>query len=276
LLLENCALRYAYNPASKPGKRIIVGGAVIFLLVAAASFGAGFINAVAGGGSFLTFPALIAAGLPSVDANASNTVALFPGQIATGFSAREGLARAQADDRINVPILAGISFFGGIFGGILLLLTPQTLFSDLVPWLILFATLVFASGNFLITDAKKIRLSRKGVFVAQGLVAVYGGYFGGGIGILMLAVLTLFGFRDIWLMNSVKIVLSALMNASAAATFVFAGIVHWRWTALVAICAIAGGYAGLHAARRVEPKIMKGFVIVTGLVLTVYFFIKPA
>jgi uncharacterized protein len=276
LLLEDCALRYAYNPASKPGKRIIVGGAVIFLLVAAASFGAGFINAVAGGGSFLTFPALIAAGLPSVDANASNTVALFPGQIATGFSAREGLARAQADDRINVPILAGISFFGGIFGGILLLLTPQTLFSDLVPWLILFATLVFASGNFLITDAKKIRLSRKGVFVAQGLVAVYGGYFGGGIGILMLAVLTLFGFRDIWLMNSVKIVLSALMNASAAATFVFAGIVHWRWTALVAICAIAGGYAGLHAARRVEPKIMKGFVVVTGLVLTVYFFIKPA
>jgi uncharacterized protein len=276
LLLKQHALRYALNLADRPKWRISVDLPVIFLLVAAASFGAGFINAVAGGGSFLTFPALIAAGLPSIDANASNTVALFPGQIATGFSAREGLARVQADDRINVPILAGISFFGGIFGGILLLLTPQTLFSDLVPWLILFATLVFASGNFLITDAKKIRLSRKGVFVAQGLVAVYGGYFGGGIGILMLAVLTLFGFRDIWLMNSVKIVLSALMNASAAATFVFAGIVHWRWTALVAICAIAGGYAGLHAARRVEPKIMKGFVVVTGLVLTVYFFIKPA
>jgi uncharacterized protein len=249
---------------------------MILILVAAASFGAGFINAVAGGGSFLTFPALIAAGLPSIDANASNTVALFPAQIATGFSAREGLARAQADDRINVPILAGISLFGGIFGGILLLVTPQTLFSQLVPWLILFATLVFAGGNFLITDAKKMRLSRNGVFVAQGLVAIYGGYFGGGIGILMLAVLTLFGLRDIWLMNSVKILLSALMNASAALTFVLAGIVHWRWTALVAICAIAGGYAGLHAARRVEPKIMKGFVVATGLALTVYFFVKPA
>jgi uncharacterized protein len=249
---------------------------MILILVAAASFGAGFINAVAGGGSFLTFPALIAAGLPSIDANASNTVALFPAQIATGFSAREGLARAQADDRINVPILAGISLFGGIFGGILLLVTPQALFSQFVPWLILFATLVFAGGNFLITDAKKMRLSRNGVFVAQGLVAIYGGYFGGGIGILMLAVLTLFGLRDIWLMNSVKILLSALMNASAALTFVLAGIVHWRWTALVAICAIAGGYAGLHAARRVEPKIMKGFVVATGLVLTVYFFLKPA
>lgn len=249
---------------------------MIFLLVAAAAFGAGFINAVAGGGSFLTFPALIAAGLPSIDANASNTVALFPGQIATGFSAREGLARAQADDRINVPILAGISLIGGAFGGILLLLTPQALFSQIVPWLILFATLVFVGGNFLITDAKKIRLSRSGVFVAQALVAIYGGYFGGGIGILMLAVLTLFGLRDIWLMNSVKILLSALMNASAAVTFVFAGIVHWRWTALVAICAISGGYAGLHAARRVKPAIMKGFVIATGLVLTVYFFLKPA
>jgi uncharacterized protein len=249
---------------------------MILILVAAASFGAGFINAVAGGGSFLTFPALIAAGLPSIDANASNTVALFPAQIATGFSAREGLARAQADDRINVPILAGISLFGGIFGGILLLVTPQTLFSQLVPWLILFATLVFAGGNLLITDAKKVRLSRNGVFVAQGLVAIYGGYFGGGIGILMLAVLTLFGLRDIWLMNSVKILLSALMNASAALTFVLAGIVHWRWTALVAICAIVGGYAGMHAARRVEPKIMKGFVVATGLALTVYFFVKPA
>jgi uncharacterized protein len=114
------------------------------------------------------------------------------------------------------------------------------------------------------------------VFVAQGLVAIYGGYFGGGIGILMLAVLTLFGLRDIWLMNSVKILLSALMNASAALTFVLAGIVHWRWTALVAICAIAGGYAGLHAARRVEPKIVKGFVVATGLALTVYFFVRPA
>ena len=249
---------------------------MIFVLVAIASFGAGFINAVAGGGSFLTFPALIAAGLPSIDANASNTVALFPGQIATGFAAREGLARAQADDRIDVPILAGISFFGGIFGGILLLLTPQNLFSQLVPWLIFFATLVFACGNFLITDAKKIRLSRNAVFLVQGLVAIYGGYFGGGIGILMLALLTLFGLRDIWLMNSVKILLSALMNASAAATFALAGIVHWRWTALVAVCAIAGGYTGLHVARRVEPKIMKSFVVVTGLVLTVYFFLKPA
>jgi uncharacterized protein len=258
------------------GKSKFVVAPLIFILVALAAFGAGFINAVAGGGSFLTFPALIAAGLPPIDANASNTVALFPGQITTGYAARDGLAKASADSRVNVPILAAISLIGGILGGILLLLTPQAIFSLIVPWLILFATLIFAGGNFLIADAKKFGLSQKGVFIAQGLVAIYGGYFGGGIGILMLAALTLFGLRDIWLMNSLKILLSALMNASAAVTFVIAGVVHWQWTAVVAIGAIVGGYAGLHAARRVPAHIVKSFVVAVGIVLTIYFFIKPA
>jgi uncharacterized protein len=250
--------------------------AMVYLLVTLAAFSAGFINAVAGGGSFLTFPALIAAGLPAIDANASNTVALFPAQIATCFAARDGVARASASSRVNVPVLSAISLIGGIVGGLLLLLTPQTVFSRLVPWLILFATLIFAGGNFLVADTKKISLNQTGVFVAQGLVAIYGGYFGGGIGILMLATLTLFGLRDIWLMNSVKILLSALMNASAAATFMIAGLIHWKWTAIVAIGAIAGGYAGLHAVRRVPAKIVKGFVVAVGSVLTVYFFLKPA
>jgi uncharacterized membrane protein YfcA len=238
-------------------------GAMIFGLVALAAFAAGFINAVAGGGSFLTFPALIAAGLPPIDANASNTVALFPGQIATGFAARSGLARAQAGIRVNVPVLAAISLAGGLIGGFLLLLTPQTVFSAIVPWLILFATAVFAGGNFWIADAKKFRLNQTGVFVAQGLVAIYGGYFGGGAGILMLGTLTLFG-------------LAVLMNAAAVVTFIIAGLVHWQWTIVVAVGAIAGGYAGLHAARRVPPQLVKSFVVAVGIVLTVYFFMKPA
>jgi uncharacterized protein len=119
-------------------------------------------------------------------------------------------------------------------------------------------------------------LSERGILIFQAVVAIYGGYFGGGIGILMLAALTLFGLRDIFLMNSLKILFAALMNASATVTFVIAGAVHWRWTAIVAIGAIAGGYAGLHATRRVPAKIVKGFVVATGIVLTVYFFIKPA
>jgi uncharacterized membrane protein YfcA len=249
---------------------------MVTVIVALAAFAAGFINAVAGGGSFLTFPALIAAGLPPIDANASSTVALFPGQIATGYAARDGLAVASADTRVNVPILAAISLVGGFLGGILLLVTPQTVFSRIVPWLILFATAVFVGGNFIPLSGKKFRLNRTGIFAVQGLVAIYGGYFGGGIGILMLAALTLFGLRDIWLMNSLKILLAVLMNAAAVVTFIVAGLVHWHWTVIVAVCAIAGGYAGLHAARRVPAQIVKGFVVAVGLVLTIYFFMKSA
>lgn len=249
---------------------------MVVALVVLAAFAAGFINAVAGGGSFLTFPALIAAGLPPIDANASNTVALFPGQIATAYAARSGLAAAARDERINMPALAAISLAGGIVGALLLLLTPQAIFSGLVPWLLLFATLVFAGGNFWISDAKKFTLSKAGVYVTQGFVGIYGGYFGGGIGILMLATLTLFGLRDIWLMNSVKILLTALMNTIAAITFAAAGIVHWPWAAIVAIAAIAGGYAGLHAVRTVKAPLVKKFVVATGLLLTVYFFVRPA
>ena len=249
---------------------------MISVIVALAAFAAGFINVVAGGGSFLTFPALIAAGLPPIDANASNTVALFPGQIATGYAARDGLVAASADSRVDVPILAAISLVGGFIGGILLLVTPQTIFSRIVPWLILFATAVFAGGNLLSAGGKKFRLNRTGIFAVQGLVAVYGGYFGGGIGILMLAALTLFGLRDIWLMTGLKILLVVLVNAAAVVTFIAAGLVHWQWTILVAIGALLGGYAGLHAARRVPAHIVKYFVVAVGLVLTIYFFMKPA
>lgn len=249
---------------------------MIFVLVALAAFAAGFINAVAGGGSFLTFPALIAAGLPPVDANASNTIALFPGQIATGYAARDGLAAAVADSRVSVPVLAAISLVGGFIGGMLLLVTPQTVFSRLVPWLILFATVVFAGGNFIPGGGKKFRLNRTSILAVQAVVATYGGYFGGGVGILTLSALMLFGLRDIWLMNSLKILLVMLMNAAAVVTFIIAGLVHWQWTLVVAIGAIAGGYAGLHMARRVPAEIVKGFIVVVGLVLTVYYFIEPA
>ncbi|WOJ88708.1 sulfite exporter TauE/SafE family protein [Methylocapsa polymorpha] len=249
---------------------------MIIALVVLAAFTAGFINAVAGGGSFLTFPALIAAGLPPIDSNASSTVALFPGQIATAFIARDGLAMASKDKRINVPALAAISLAGGLIGGLLLLVTPQSLFSRIVPWLILFATAVFAGGNFLRPGEGSFQLNRAGIFIAQGVVAVYGGYFGGGIGILMLAALTLYGLRDIWLMNSLKILLAVLMNAAAVVTFIVAGLVHWHLTFIVGGASIAGGYVGLFAARRMPASIVKGFVVVVGVTLSIFFFLKPA
>ena len=170
---------------------------IAIALVALASFTAGFINALAGGGSFLTLPALIAAGVPPIAANASSTVALFPGQMTTGFSARDGIRAAAKDHRINVPALAAISLIGGLIGGLLLLITPAELFARIIPWLILFATLVFAGGNLFRPESGRFRLNGAGILIAQGFVAVYGGYFGGGIGILMLAALTLYGLRDI-------------------------------------------------------------------------------
>ncbi len=243
-------------------------------LVALASFAAGFINALAGGGSFLTLPALIAAGAPPIAANASSTVALFPGQITTGFSARDGVRAAAKDHRINVAALAAISLVGGLIGGLLLLVTPASLFNHIIPWLILFATLIFAGGNLLRSDAERFRLGRTGVLIAQGFVSVYGGYFGGGIGILMLAALTLYGLRDIWLMNSLKILLAVLMNAAAVVTFIVAGLVYWELTIVAGIAAIIGGYVGIHASRRLPQTVVKGFVIIIGLILTVYFFMK--
>ncbi len=247
---------------------------MILLLVGLAAFAAGFINALAGGGSFLTFPALLAAGLPPIAANASSTVALFPGQITTAVLSRDGLLAATRDKRIDVPLLATISLGGGLVGGLLLLITPDETFRRIVPWLILFATIVFASGNLTRTGVEKFRLGPTGIAVAQGSVAIYGGYFGGGAGILMLAALTLFGLRDIWLMNSLKILLSVLMNTAAVVTFVVAGLVHWPLTAVVAIGSLAGGLAGIHAARRMPTAAVKGFVVLVGCVLTIYFFLK--
>ncbi|SFK62427.1 sulfite exporter TauE/SafE family protein [Methylocapsa palsarum] len=249
---------------------------MIDLVVAFAALAAGFINAVAGGGSFLTFPALIAAGLPPIDANASSTVALFPGQITTGFASRDGVRAAMMDHRVNVWALALISLGGGLLGAFLLLATPQAVFIQIVPWLILLATAIFAGGNFIRFGSGKFQLGPSSILVAQGVVAIYGGYFGGGIGILMLAALTLYGLRDIWLMNSLKILLAVLMNTAAVITFISAGLIHWRLTMIVALAAIAGGYLGIYAARRVPSQIVKSFVVVIGLILTVYFFLKPA
>lgn len=243
-------------------------GVMIFSLVALASFVAGFLNAVAGGGSFLTFPALIAAGLPPIDANASNTVALFPGQIATGYAARDGLRAAAADSRVDLPIFAAISLAGGFIGGILLLVTPQAVFGRIVPWLILFATAVFAGGNFMPRAGKKFRLNRAGIFAVQAVVAIYGGYFGGGIGFLLLAALTLYGMRDINAMNGLKMILVGLMTVTSMLTFASANIVAWPQT----VPMLVGGYVGAHGARLVDQQWIKGFVIVLGVGLTVYFF----
>ena len=246
---------------------------MILILVALAGFCAGFMNVLAGGGSFVTLPALIAAGLSALGANASSTVALFPAQAITSFMARGDLkVLGRENVAVDVRVLAGIALIGGFAGALLLLVTPPSVFTHIVPWLILFATGVFARGSKITQGARGVHLDKRGIYVIQAAVSVYGGYFGGGIGILMLAALTLFGLRDLKAMNGLKIVLSMLMNVAAVLTFVVAGLVQWLPTVVLSAAAVAGGVVGMVTARRVSARFIRAFVIVIGVVLTIFFF----
>ncbi len=241
----------------------------IFLLLLSA-FAAGALNAVAGGGSFLTFPTLVFVGVPAVIANATNTVALFPGSFASAFSYRQGLARMEG---ISLRTMLLVSLGGGILGAILLLKTPEQIFVSLTPWLLLFATVMFAFGKQLGAALKRRMHFGFGALVAaQVVIAIYGGYFGGGIGILMLAALAVFGMTDIHAMNGIKTILAGALNGVAVVVFVMAGKVYWREAFIMMAAAIAGGYFGAQYAQKLPPKFIRIFVTTTGALMTVYFF----
>lgn len=241
---------------------------IVLLLVSA--FAGGALNAVAGGGSFLSFPALVFAGLPSVAANATNTVALFPGAFASAFSYRHGLARLEG---ISLGSMIVISLLGGIGGAILLLVTPDSTFNILIPWLLLFATVIFTFGRQMGALIKRhVHFGFAALAISQFVIAIYGGYFGGGIGILMLAALAVFGMTDLNAMNGLKAILSGCLNAIAVVVFVAAGKVYWPQASIMVIAAIAGGYGGAYFAQRLPAKVVRGFVICTGITMTAYFF----
>ena len=243
-----------------------------FALLMLAAFAAGVVNAVAGGGAFLTFPALVFAGVPPLAANASSTVALFPGQGASAWTYRRDIASIT---QVNVPAFVGVSLVGGLLGALLLLFTSNEAFAKLVPFLMLFATLVFGWGNFAGPAAlKRYSLGPTAVLVVQFLISIYGGYFGGGIGFLMLAALTLFGLRDIHAMNGLKILLATLMNGAAVVAFAGAGIVHWPETLAMMAAGIVGGVLGAKGAKKVSPKVVKMAVLSLGVALTIVFFWK--
>ncbi len=243
-----------------------------YALVALAAFVAGVQNALAGGGSFLTFPALLFAGLGPVAANVTSAVALFPGQIATGLAGRRDVAGLP---RLGIRALFVISLAGGALGAVLLLNTPESVFSAMVPWLVLFATLVFAWGSFVRrADGVAQRLPPAVSGAAQLAIAVYGGYFGGGIGILMLAALTVAGMA-VRNAGATKNVLAAVMNAAAVAIFAFSPHVAWRLAAVMTIAAIAGGQLGAWMFRRVSEALLRVAIIIVGLALTVGLLMRP-
>src|SRR3954466_14532728 len=211
-----------------------------YSLLVLAAFAAGVINAIAGGGAFITFPALVFAGVPPVAANASSTVALFPGQATSALAYRRDILSIT---EFGLPAFIGLSVGGGLVGALLLLYTPNAVFADLVPWLMLFATVVFAIGNFAPKGvAAKLRLSGPAVLVVQFIISIYGGYFGGGIGFLMLAALTLFGMRDINAMNGLKMALVGVMTVTATVAFVIADVVRWSEAFPMLVASVVGGY----------------------------------
>jgi uncharacterized protein len=243
---------------------------VTFLVLIAAAFVGGALNALAGGGSLLTFPALLFAGLNPIDANASGVAALFPGIVASTWAYRRSI---EGITEISIAGFLILSLLGGLAGALLLLSTPTSIFAGMVPWLTLFATVVFAIGNFAPLDViRRIELGRRGALVAHFIISVYGGYFGGGIGFLMLAALTLYGMRDINAMNGLKIALVGVMTVVSIATFIAAGVVHWPQTAPMLVSSVIGGYVAARSAQHLDQRLIKGFIVVVGAGLTVYFF----
>jgi uncharacterized membrane protein YfcA len=242
-----------------------------------AAFLAGAINSVAGGGTLVSFPVLIWLGLNSVTANATSTVAIWPGTVGSAWGYRRELRDAEPRFRwLIVP-----SLVGGITGALLLRFTPPSIFGRLVPFLILFATLLFMAQEpvqrlLKTADAEAHKSTRwlVGALLFQLVVGVYGGYFGAGIGILMLAALSILGLNDIHEMNSLKVVFGGSINGIAAAYFIWAGMVDWRYVLIMAVAAIAGGYGGAGVARRLGRTAVRRIVIAIGFGMAVSLFIK--
>ncbi len=244
-----------------------------YILVGLAGFIAGAQNAVAGGGSFLTFPALLFAGLDPRAANINSTIALFPAQVTIAWSGR---SLAEGASGLSLRTLVIVSIIGGAIGAVLLIETPVSVFTHLVPWLILFATLVFIWGNFFARkrgEDEPPLVPAKAALVVQFIIAIYGGYFGGGIGILMLAALTAAGLA-VRHAGATKNVLAGIMNIAAVVIFIVRGHIAWGLALDQCITAIIGGYAGVAVLRRAPINVLRIAVACIGIALTVGMFAR--
>jgi uncharacterized membrane protein YfcA len=251
------------------------------LLVLAAAAG-GVLNSVAGGGSFLTFPSLLIVGIPAVAANATSAVALWPGSLAGAIAYRDELAESH---RLLLR-LAAASVAGGISGAVLLLRTSNSTFLHVLPYLLLAAALVFTFGARVTNRLRNPSTAlgpvgvpatptiNVGIVLVQYLIALYGGYFGGGMGIVMLAAFSALGMTNIHAMNALKTTLATLINLVAIVAFIAAGAIAWRPGIIMVTAATLGGYFGARAARRVPATLVKRFVLCVAWTMTAYFFWK--
>lgn len=247
---------------------------MLLVIIFVAGLWAGLQNALAGGGSFVTLPALMLTGMSPLAANITSTVALFPGQVTAGLAGRKLVTGAGA---LPFRALFVVSILGGAVGGLLLLKTPSSVFARLVPWLVLFATVVFTWGSFFRkpgAGGTSVHFGPLGTAFAQFVIAIYGGYFGGGIGFLMLAALTMAGLptRNA---GATKNVLAGVMNASAVALFFTSPQLHWREAIVLGSGAIIGGLCGSWALHRVNEKALRIAVVCIGVALTIGLFVRP-
>lgn len=227
-------------------------------------------NAVGGGGSFVTLPALIGVGVPSVAANVSSSVALFPGSIASTWACRDRLVSVG---ELSLRPLVVVTALGGLVGAALLIITPQAVFDAAVPWLLLSATLIFAAGPKAGAFLRgRVTLTKKPLLVAQFLVGIYGGYFGGAVGIMMLAIWSLFSSADVQAMNPAKTLLLAASRAIAVIVFIVTGNVAWLQTLPVLLAGIAGGYIAAWAGQHISPRVIRTGVIIVMSAITIAFF----
>jgi uncharacterized membrane protein YfcA len=227
-------------------------------------------NSVAGGGSFLSFPALVFAGVPAISANATNNAAMWVGTIGSARGYREELREHRG---LLAPVIA-VSIVGSLIGACLLLVTPQTLFVRLIPWLLLFATLVFGASPWLTRATQAKPKHAPWQIAVQFLIAIYGGYFGAGMGILMLAVLAFSGLPSFNAQNAIKNLLSVSINGVALVPFIIARIVDWRFALPMAALALLGGYFGARFFRRVPQRAARILVVVIGCAMTIVFFVR--
>ena len=244
----------------------------------AASFLAGVLNAVAGGGSFLSFPAMMGMGVLPVQANATNTVAIWPGQLTSVAAYRDEVRRNLA--------LAWVMGFAGLIGGtagaIVLLTTPQRTFLHLVPWLLLGAASIFAVSGPVTRWIERHKGSIAGathaprripIFIGTALVCFYIGYFGAGAGFLIITLLSLFGFEDLNSINALKVVATTLANGIAFTIFIVEGQVVWKYCLASMVAAAIGGYVSASVARHIPQRVLRASVVVIGLGMAAWFFV---
>ncbi|UCB54612.1 MAG: sulfite exporter TauE/SafE family protein [Thiotrichales bacterium] len=234
------------------------------------------LNSIAGGGTFITFPALLFAGVPPVSANATNTFASCSGYISGAYAFRRELSTQKK----ALPGILLISLLGGITGAWLLLQTPESVFREAIPWLLLFATLLFASGTRLNAAFRRLAHNRNyastiGKYLMPLIllaVCIYGGFFNAGLGIIILSYLALAGYSNINTMNGLKLLTSATVSVIAIALFIYDGAIAWFEGTIVLLGTLTGGYIAAHVSRQISQIYIKNFVVLAGTCITIYFF----